>query len=138
MRFVASRNSASSAALGPGLIPSSRSAALSQFVRHDSLMPKSAAICFTVCPGPRLRAIRTTSSRNSLGNGFGTVHILPAAPLGTTDQMSPIRAADPIVFGQETYVGTFRPAVTDELGILLRPAEVDGVAQRICGDHVLA
>ena len=25
------------------------------------------------------------------------VHILPAAPLGTTDQMSPIRAADPIV-----------------------------------------
>ncbi|MGH3893459.1 MAG: hypothetical protein ACRDTW_18025 [Rhodococcus qingshengii] len=23
------------------------------------------------------------------------VHILPAAPLGTTDQMSPIRAADP-------------------------------------------
>ena len=27
--------------------------------------------------------------------GFGMVHILPAAPLGTTDQMSPIRAADP-------------------------------------------
>jgi hypothetical protein len=25
------------------------------------------------------------------------VHILPAAPLGTTDQMSPNRAADPIV-----------------------------------------
>ena len=24
------------------------------------------------------------------------VHILPAVPLGTTDQMSPIRAADPI------------------------------------------
>ena len=45
------------------------------------------------CPGSRLRATRTTSSRNSLGNGLGTVHILPAAPLSATDQMSPIRAA---------------------------------------------
>ncbi len=57
-------------------------------------MPKSVAICFSDCPGSRLRATRTTSSRNSLGNGFGTVHILPAAPLSATDQMSPIRAAD--------------------------------------------
>src|SRR5215211_9448684 len=27
--------------------------------------------------------------------GLGTINILPAAPLGTTDQMSPIRAAVP-------------------------------------------
>ncbi|MGO4258648.1 hypothetical protein, partial [Marmoricola sp. RAF53] len=51
---------------------------------------------FNVTPCSRRRATFTTSSRNSLGNGFGTGHILPAAPLGTTDQMSPIRAADPI------------------------------------------
>jgi hypothetical protein len=31
-----------------------------------------------------------------LGVGLGTVNILPAAPLGTTDQMSPVRAAVPI------------------------------------------
>ena len=42
-----------------------------------------------------LRATRTTSSRNSLGNGFGTVDILPAETPVSTDQMSPIRAADP-------------------------------------------
>jgi hypothetical protein len=30
----------------PGLDPSSTSAAFIQFVRHDSLIPKSAAICF--------------------------------------------------------------------------------------------
>jgi hypothetical protein len=38
---------------------------------------------------------RTTFSRNSLGNGLGTVDILPAEPPDSTDQMSPIRAADP-------------------------------------------
>ena len=44
----------------------------------------------------RFRATRTTSSRNSLGYGFGTVDILPAAPLGATDQMSPTCAAVPV------------------------------------------
>ena len=48
-----------------GLIPSSTSAAFIQLVRHDSLMPKSAAICLRCWPGSRLRATRTTSSRNS-------------------------------------------------------------------------
>ena len=38
---------------------------------------------------------RITSSRNSLGNGLGMVHILPAPPHIDTDQMSPIRAAVP-------------------------------------------
>jgi len=48
IRLRASRNSAVSAAVGPGLPPTSRSAADSQFVKHDSLTPKSAAICFSV------------------------------------------------------------------------------------------
>ncbi|VXC47612.1 hypothetical protein NOCARDAX2BIS_600049 [Nocardioides sp. AX2bis] len=39
---------------------------------------------------------RITSSRNSLGNAFGMVHILPASTHIDADQMSPIRAADPI------------------------------------------
>lgn len=43
MRFFAARSSAFSAALTPGLIASSTSAAVSQFVRHDSEIPKSAA-----------------------------------------------------------------------------------------------
>ena len=45
--------------------------------------------------GSRLRATRITSSRNSRGKGLGMVNILPAAPLGTTDQMSPTHAAVP-------------------------------------------
>uniref|UniRef100_UPI0023A9E90B hypothetical protein n=1 Tax=Promicromonospora iranensis TaxID=1105144 RepID=UPI0023A9E90B len=32
---------------------------------------------------------------NSLGWGAGTVNILPAMPVGTTSQLSPIRAAVP-------------------------------------------
>ena len=65
----------------------------SQFRRHDSLIPKSFAICRDRGLAPSGDA--TTSSRNSFGWGLGTVNILPAAPLGTTDQMSPIRAAVP-------------------------------------------
>ena len=47
--------------------------------------------------GPRHNPgeLRTTSSRNSLGYGLGMVYILPAAPLGTTDQRSPNLAAVP-------------------------------------------
>lgn len=40
--------------------------------------------------------LRTTSSRNSLGWGLGTIDILPAETLVSTDQMSPTRAADPL------------------------------------------
>jgi glycine/D-amino acid oxidase-like deaminating enzyme len=82
---------------GVGLDASSTSAWRSQLRRQDSAMPKSEAICLIVCPGSRLRATFTTSSRNSLGNGLGTVHILPAMPHNATDQMSPIRAAVPVV-----------------------------------------
>ena len=50
----------------------------SQFRRHDSLIPKSFAI-WAIGASP-VRATATTSSRNSLGWGFGMVHILPAGP----------------------------------------------------------
>ncbi|MEO9322761.1 tyrosine-type recombinase/integrase [Nocardioides sp. C4-1] len=40
---------------------------------------------------------RITSSRNSFGNAFGMVHILPAPTHIDADQMSPISAADPTV-----------------------------------------
>lgn len=40
---------------------------LSQFVRQDSLMPKSVAICLSCWPGSQLRATHTTSSLISLG-----------------------------------------------------------------------
>ena len=56
-------------------------------------MPKSLAI--SAIEASPLRATATTSSRNSFGWGLGTVNILPAAPPGTTDQMSPTRAAVP-------------------------------------------
>jgi putative transposase len=49
----------------PARVPSSRSAWVIQFVRHDSEIPKSAATSFIRTPGPRLRATRITSSRNS-------------------------------------------------------------------------
>lgn len=46
-----------------GLISASRI----QFVRQDSLMPKSLAIWANRVPGPRFWATRTTASRTSLG-----------------------------------------------------------------------
>src|SRR5690606_11527318 len=67
IRFRASRNSVFSAAVVPAEIPSSISAVFIQFARQDSLIPKSSAICLSFWPGSRLRATRTTSSRNSLG-----------------------------------------------------------------------
>ena len=39
------------------------------------------------------------SFRNSLGWGLSTVNIRPAGPAGTTGQVSPLRAADPIPYG---------------------------------------
>src|SRR3954452_20760760 len=65
----------------PGLHPVLPAATDSQLVRDDSLIPKSAAICFNGTPAHGCE--RTTSSRNSFGNGLGTVHILqrhPTAP----------------------------------------------------------
>ena len=67
MRRRSARFSSSSALVGPGRMPSSRSALASQLVRHDSLIPKSVAICFRVVFGSRRRATATTSSRNSFG-----------------------------------------------------------------------
>jgi hypothetical protein len=46
-------------------------------------------------PGSRLRVTRITPSRNSREYGLGMVNILLAAPLGTTDQMTPDHAAVP-------------------------------------------
>jgi hypothetical protein len=58
---------------------------------------ESLATSLTRTPVSRFRATRTTSSRNSRGYGLGTVHILPAAPHGTTGQVkvSPDHAAVP-------------------------------------------
>src|SRR3974390_3352153 len=59
-------------------------------------IPKSAAICSSVTPASRPRATRTTSSRNSFGNGFGIATSFQAHPQGKPNQMSPPRAADPV------------------------------------------
>src|SRR5215831_601617 len=76
LRRRSSRSSADSAAVTPGRVPSSISASFSQRCRQDSEIPKSFAICETgACP---LRATATTSRRNSIGNGLGTLIILPA------------------------------------------------------------
>jgi hypothetical protein len=60
------------------------------------------------------------------------VHILPAAPLGTTDQMSPIRAAVP----DDTSLTQQRVLLTRDLG-LLHPAPAlryqKLAAQLFCG-----
>jgi Helix-turn-helix domain len=66
-RLRSSRFSACSSLDGPRRVPSSRSAWVIQFVRHDSAIPKSAAMSLIRTSGPRLRATRITSSRNSRG-----------------------------------------------------------------------
>ena len=76
MRFLASRSSARSASVRPGRLPSWTSAAFSQLCRHPSEIPKSFASWFSGTPA--LRATATTSSRNSLGYGFGMIDSLPA------------------------------------------------------------
>src|ERR671920_1981166 len=58
--------------------PSSRSAIFSHRARQDSETPKLLATCaidWSPC-----RATAITSRRNSLGNGLGTMLILPARP----------------------------------------------------------
>jgi len=87
------RSSADCESVAPGRRPASTAARRSQFCRHVSEIPKSSATCLIVTSGARRWATATTSSRNSLGSGLGTMHILPRAPHGTTDQMSPIPAA---------------------------------------------
>lgn len=72
----------------------STSARRNQFRKHESLIPKSFAI--TEIGASPLRATATTSSRNSLGWGFGMVNTRPAGPHGPTHWMSPIRAAVPL------------------------------------------
>lgn len=67
IRRFAARNSADSLVLVPGSAPSSTSAWRIYFVSLIEWPPKSAAICSSVTPASRLRATRTTSSRNSRG-----------------------------------------------------------------------
>src|SRR5690606_28013226 len=77
MRFFASRSSACSTELTPGLTPSSTSAIFTHRWTQDSEIPKSFAICAN--DTSRRLAIATTSSRNSLGNALGMANILPEA-----------------------------------------------------------
>ncbi len=79
MRLRASRSSADSPDAVAGLAPSSVSARRSHFDSVIGWTPKSAAICSSVTPGSRLRATRTTSSRNSFGYGLGTATSFQAA-----------------------------------------------------------
>ena len=59
------------------------------------MIPKSAAICFRSYAGLTVAGDAHDVVAELLGVGLGHGDILPAAPLGTTDQMSPIRAAVP-------------------------------------------
>ncbi len=70
IRLRASRSSADSPDGVTGVAPSSVSARRSHFDSVIGWPPKSAAICSSVTPGSRLRATRTTSSRNSFGYGL--------------------------------------------------------------------
>lgn len=79
----------------PGRTPSSMSACQIYFDNVIGVIPKSVAICSRVTPAPRSRATRTTSSRNSLGKGFGTTTSFQPTLPGKPSQMSPHRAADP-------------------------------------------
>lgn len=85
VRRRASGNTTLSAAVEPGLESSSTSAALSQPIRYDPLIPKSAATCLSWLLGSRLRASFHHVVPELLGMGLGRVTILPAAPLGTTE-----------------------------------------------------
>ncbi|MEU1321120.1 DUF6308 family protein [Streptomyces tibetensis] len=66
--------------------------------------PKSAAICSSVTPGSRLRATRTTSSRNSFGYGLGTATSFQAASQqarsGVTYPCSSPDGSGPVVAGK--------------------------------------
>jgi hypothetical protein len=57
--------------------------------------PKSAATCSIVTPSSRLRATRTTSSRNSRGRAWAHRHPSSPPSLGKPTQMSPNRAPVP-------------------------------------------
>jgi hypothetical protein len=60
--------------------PSLTSAVRSLFDSVIGCTPKSVAICSSVTPGPRSQATLTTSSRNSLGNGFGAATSFQPGP----------------------------------------------------------
>ncbi|WP_441327506.1 hypothetical protein [Kocuria sp.] len=74
------RCSACSLAVAPFFMPSSASAFFNYAYNVVKWIPKSFAIWDSSTPGSRFLATRTTSSRNFLGYGFNTVHILPAQP----------------------------------------------------------
>src|SRR5215217_1550020 len=95
-RRRSSRNSADSLVVLPGLLPASMSAWRIHFDSVIGCTPKSSvAICSMVTPSSRLRATRTTSSRNSFGYGLATVTSFQPTHQGKPTQVSPIRAADP-------------------------------------------
>ena len=62
-----------------------------QLARHDSLIPKSAAICFRVVFGPRRRKRPPRRHPGTPSDRAWACGHLPAVPLGTTDQVSPGR-----------------------------------------------
>src|SRR5699024_2492081 len=81
-RRLASRSSWDSADVVPGLIPASTSALRIHFCNVRRWIPKSAAICSRVTPSSRFGEARTTSSRNSLGEGLGRTTSFQAAAAG--------------------------------------------------------
>ncbi len=87
-RLRSSRSSADSWVVTPGLTPSSTSASLSQRCRQDSEIPKSFAIWDS--GASPLRATATTSRRNSRGNAFGMLNILPARNTSSQARSQPI------------------------------------------------
>jgi len=62
--------------------PASIAAWRSHFDNVIAWIPKSSAICSSVTSASRLRATRTTSSRNSLGLGLGIVTSFQTCPSG--------------------------------------------------------
>jgi hypothetical protein len=79
--------------INPATQRPSHSAIFIQRFRHDSEIPKSAAIC--VLRASLLRATAITSRRNCAGNGLGTTGILPARTKILAGQESTEGGADP-------------------------------------------
>lgn len=81
-----------------------------------------------------------TSLRNSLGYRFGTGHILPAVPRGTTDQVSPIRPVVPDAWrrGRAGKSPTGRPlepgTVHNAVRVMRQVLDAAVRARHLCGN----
>ena len=93
-RGSSSRSSSDSCRVTPGRVPSSTSAARSQFRRHDSLIPKPFATCDNGA-SPRRAERPRPRRRGTPWGGAGVIDILPAAASAATRQMSTEPAAVP-------------------------------------------